>query len=244
MARLCRSLALPNISAAPRYSKRYSSQSPTYPQGFIFWPKYFSMAEQRTLLAASLHKLDTSEMRHMRKRRRDWWDSRMRELKTSSDLHTRPIDYFFAPDDMYEFQEGHYDGVIHHFREAHLPSWPIEKYDGLLAILDRLHLLCPTMDIQTHVLHLASHGYIGMHVDNIDASGSWILGVSLGDERVLKMKAANGDSEFYLNLPSGSVYLQRDYVRYNYLHGVGKRAKSGSGQRLSIMIRVRLLSII
>ena len=57
------------------------------------------------------------------------------------------------------------------------------------------------------MLHLASYGDIYPHTDNIDASGSWILGVSLGDERLLKMEK-EGDS-VSVELPSGSVYLQR-----------------------------------
>ena len=105
--------------------------------------------------------------------------------------------------------QGHYDGVIRHFRETHLSSWPNERFDGLQSILRRLHSLCPSQNLQTHLLHLSTHGHIDFHVDNIDASGSWILAVSLGDERRLQMKEAKSGVEFHLDLPSGSVYLQR-----------------------------------
>ena len=106
--------------------------------------------------------------------------------------------------------QGHYDGVINHFREIHLSSWPLDDFRGLEAAVKRLHSLCPTKDIQTHLLHLASYGDILPHVDNISASGTWIIGVSLGDERVLKMTEVVGEEkEFYVALPSGSVYLQR-----------------------------------
>jgi len=89
----------------------------------------------------------------------------------------------------------------------HLTSWPVDTFNGLEAILSRLFSLCPSRATQTHLLHLASYGDIYPHTDNIDASGSWILGVSLGDERLLKMEK-NGES-FSVELPSGSVYLQR-----------------------------------
>lgn len=114
--------------------------------------------------------------------------------------------------------QGHYDGVIRHFREVHLSAWPLDDFKGLKAIVERLHSLCPTKDIQTHLLHLASYGDIFPHVDNISASGTWIIGVSLGDERILKMTEVEGEKrEFYVALPSGSVYLQRS-VEYSIFY--------------------------
>lgn len=91
-----------------------------------------------------------------------------------------------------------------------LTSWPTDD-EGLKPILDRLSSLCPTQNIQTHLLHLASYGEILPHVDNTSASGSWIIGVSLGAERTLRME---GPSEvhhrtFDVPLPSGSAYLQQ-----------------------------------
>jgi len=212
------------LSAIPKHS-RYSTNSNQFPLDFSFWPYYFSMKEQETLLAASLYKLDAAEARQSRRKRKDYWSSRATQPRDS----LGPLAELFAPDDMYEFQEacirlfhvpctfsysynfkGHFDGVIHHFREMHLSSWPVEDFQGLTSILDRLYALCPTKDVQTHLLHLSSYGDILPHVDNLSASGSWILGVSLGDERILRMKAAHNErKEFSLTLPSGSVYLQR-----------------------------------
>jgi alkylated DNA repair protein alkB family protein 7 len=96
----------------------------------------------------------------------------------------------------------------------HLSSWPVAEFEGLQPILERLYTLCPTPDTQTHLLHLASHGEILPHIDNIDASGSWILGVSLGAERTMRMqKADNPKVTHCLSLHSGSVYLQRSERR-------------------------------
>lgn len=50
-------------------------------------------------------------------------------------------------------------------------------------------------------LHLASYGDILLHADNISASGTWIIGVSLG-EQILKMTEAKGEKNV-------AVYLQR-----------------------------------
>ena len=129
------------------------------------------------------------------------------------------------------------------------------------------------------------------HVDNVDAFGyvhsmihtapyisptmvfrSWILGVSLGDPRSMRLEArdkALGHS-YEMVLPSGSVYLQRQArrnisrvktypwaltrryrgdLRYNYTHSISLPAADGTQhapttgrQRVSIMIRVNLVS--
>lgn len=52
-----------------------------------------------------------------------------------------------------------------------------------------------------------------LHVDNVQASGTWILGVSLGNTRVLRLENVTDPSDSYeLALPSGSVYLQRSVL--------------------------------
>lgn len=209
-----------------------SMSSEYFPQGFKFWPSYFTIDEQRTLLQASLYKLDNSESIRSRKRRRMY-------LKTSPANLSEPTDVqsIFLPDELYEFQEGHYDGVIRDYREMHLASWPEDEFAGLTTVLRRLYGLCPSQDVQTHLLHLASRGYILPHVDNINASGSWILGVSIGDQRLLRLESVGNNTSFELLLPSGSVYLQSGDIRYTHKHSINYTSKGNSGQRLSIMIR-------
>lgn len=238
---------------------------------FTLWPTYFSDHEQRILLSAALRKLDQAESREMRRRRK------ASKLNAGSSIQD-----VFLPDSYYDFEEvllamtheprnstqrvfwiqGHYDGVIHNFREMHLTSWP-DDIDNLVPTLHRLHSLCPTSKVQTHLLHLASYGRILPHIDNIAASGSWILGVSLGGERTLRMEGPTKDhGNFDIVLPSGSVYLQRctylvlaygtgtnvndarNAMRYTYKHSIVGGSTNGhatsTGQRLSIMIRVCL----
>ena len=99
-----------------------------------------------------------------------------------------------------------------------MSTWDGEEEDPILkSALGRLETLFPNADAttQTHILHLASDGEILPHVDNIGASGSWILGVSLGSERILRMEPVEDDVDgipscpFDISLPSGSVYIQR-----------------------------------
>jgi alkylated DNA repair protein alkB family protein 7 len=47
----------------------------------------------------------------------------------------------------------------------------------------------------THALHLSPTGKIDPHVDNVDASGSVIIGVSLGAERVLRLERKGAENE-------------------------------------------------
>jgi len=104
--------------------------------------------------------------------------------------------------------------------------------------------------LQVHILHLATDGYILPHVDNIQASGSFILGVSLGAPRILHLEEVNANPSQDANhvpacdllLEPGSVYVQRDYTRYNMKHSILQEGTIGGvfvphGQRLSIMIR-------
>ncbi|KAG2061191.1 hypothetical protein BDR06DRAFT_1001513 [Suillus hirtellus] len=225
------------------------TRSAGLPEGFKFFPEFLSLSEQRTLLSAALFKLDSTETKQARKKRRDFLANHPQEHRVIEDI--------FLPDAYYNFQEGHYDGVIRHYREMHLSSWPEDQNPDLSCILARLQGLYPTSNIQTHLLHLSSAGEILEHVDNIEASGTWILGVSLGAARILRMEStSNPEESFEVLLPSGSVYLQmqvqsiclqleaksqsRDSVRYDYKHSVLKAGGDiKAGQRVSIMIRDR-----
>ncbi|KAJ3564281.1 hypothetical protein NP233_g8397 [Leucocoprinus birnbaumii] len=223
------------LSTCPSFLHRAhlsSVSSEHLPRGFRIWPTYFSVNEQRILLRASLSKLDNSESIRSRKRRRSY-------LKTSSANLSEPTDVrdIFLPDEYYEFQEGHYDGVIRDYREMHLASWPVDEFVGLTSVLKRLYDLCPSQDVQTHLLHLASRGCILPHTDNIDASGSWILGVSIGDQRLLRLESVGDTTAFEVLLPSGSVYLQSGDIRYTYKHSITRISEDDSGQRLSIIVR-------
>ncbi len=196
------------------------------PKDLLFFPSFFNYQEQSVLLACSLNRLDTTGTRRARQKRKHFLASICREECNGA---SSVMDNFL-PDDMYEFEEvahsyarpwatiqikmtfyfqGHYDGVIKKYREMHLTSWG-EDYPLVHPILDRLRPLIPDAATQTHLLHLGSEGEIFPHIDNIHASGSWILGVSLGAERVMRLQSTMNEKDaFDLILPSGSVYVQQ-----------------------------------
>ncbi|TFY65042.1 hypothetical protein EVG20_g5745 [Dentipellis fragilis] len=201
------SAAAPRPSRHAREKYRSYSDARSYPGDFHFIPDFFTLPEQRTLLSASLQKLDQTEPRSMQRRRKRLIAS----SKTSQD--TGLIQDVFLPDEYYQFEDGHFDGVIRRFREMHVSSWDDVDSPSLAKALSRLRPLYPTeADTQTHLLHLASDGEIDPHVDNLDASGSWILGISLGADRVLHIEPVKGEDSqdaFDVLLPSGSVYVQK-----------------------------------
>ncbi|KAH9997246.1 hypothetical protein BJV77DRAFT_915027, partial [Russula vinacea] len=222
---------------------------------FLCFPRFFDLVEQHALLSAALRKLDAAEPRASRRRRRDFLASHRQE---SQDHHQWKdiigdlvVENAFLPDELYHFEEGHYDGVIRRFREMRVSTWDDERHPVLKSALNRLEALYPDASpTQTHLLHLASDGEIHPHVDNVGASGSWILGVSLGSERTLRMESVEDvvdgipKQTFDVSLSSGSVYIQKNSVRYNYKHSILHAnstlgGKVSRGQRMSIMIRVR-----
>ncbi|KAK7693678.1 hypothetical protein QCA50_003248 [Cerrena zonata] len=234
-------MALPSLSRHLTYGTRRVMSTAvsnvttrTTLKDFSFIPNLFSESEQKILISSSLQKLDSAERREFRRRRKEYFKQRSTDDASSSHLND-----LFLPDNFYSFEEGHYDGVIRNYREMHVSSWP-EEYPEMPSLLDRLKSVHPDEPTQTHILHLASDGEILPHIDNLQASGSWILGVSLGSSRILRIENVDDPTDVHeLMLPSGSVYLQRDSTRYSYKHSIlkGGTDPETSGQRLSIMIR-------
>lgn len=231
-------------TAAIRHTHSSVSPRSRLPPDFQYFPDFFSIPEQRVLLAAALQKLDTAESRQFRRLRKAFLAAQTNS-PVAGDRHSpdHTLQAMFLPDEYYNFEEGHYDGVIRRFREMHVTSWPSD-INGLLPALQRLQQLCPTKDTQTHILHLATDGEILPHVDNIGVSGSWIMGVSLGSARVMRLESteAKDIGAFEIPLTSGSVYIQKDSTRYGYQHSILKDSvldgkHYSGGQRLSVMIR-------
>ncbi|KAG8745119.1 hypothetical protein FRC10_008730 [Ceratobasidium sp. 414] len=176
---------------------------------FVVYPQFLSTDEQAVLLKSALAKL-----RGKRRRRSS---------------------------------PGHFDGVIRDYREMTVSAWPSSSPAGLADVLLRLYRLVDPQhtpadpgittppNVQTHVLHLASTGLILPHVDNVEASGSMIAGVSLGDTRVLRM--SRDRETFDVLLESG------DHLRYRWKHEIPNpatfrdRVVGNGGQRLSVVLR-------
>ncbi|WWC68404.1 uncharacterized protein I206_102330 [Kwoniella pini CBS 10737] len=220
------------------------------PDDFLFWPNFFNVEESKILLSMALWKLDRVDSTLKR-----------RKKGKSSSISQNPVrvdELQSLFDREYGFEDGHYDSVIHNYRETLLSSLPTSSSSNLKSTLAKLYSLLPNLppfDQQnippegtiTHLLHLSPKGEILPHVDNLEASGSVICGVSLGAERTLRLKMKDEEADGWdIKLTNGSVYLQRDSIRYNYEHSILPYSSAGSiwnderlkeGHRISIMIR-------
>ncbi|OBZ75433.1 hypothetical protein A0H81_04127, partial [Grifola frondosa] len=221
--------------------RRMSSMTIELPQDFTFFRDFFTIPEQRILLTAALRKLDLMDSRQLRRRRKDYSSTAVESSQSDS------IQSLFLPDEYYGFEEGHYDGVIKRFREMHVTSWP--EVPGLAPLLERLHKLHPDQETQTHFLHLASDGEILAHVDNLEASGSWILGIPWAPSVYCALRRVYSEVYFRSNPPRSHTDTcgRRDTVRYGYQHSILKKGivdgvAYDGGQRLSIMIRDHIAS--
>ncbi|PVG02975.1 hypothetical protein CPB86DRAFT_772329 [Serendipita vermifera] len=173
------------------------------PAGFTYFPNFLSRQEQLLLTRAALDHLDNAVASPVTRKRRK------RLLATGS---VSPDEWGFLPEkECYDFEEGHFDGVIRHYREARITDaqWASFSDPGLQDTLAKVRsLLPPQTPLQTHVLHLSERGEILPHIDNVEASGSIILGVSLGAARVLQLEDDHGNLYCHL-LEPGSCYIQR-----------------------------------
>lgn len=200
-------------------------------------PDYLSKDDQRLLVGYSLNLLSNPSRTSAKARRL------AREYRRSNPSYD-PLKDGFMPEQNYEFERGHFDGVITSYREMLVREGMAQDASPeLINVLQRCYALLPrpqatscaitsTDDIHAvdppihlimHLLHLSgSHGRILPHVDNAEAFGQTIVGISLGSERVMKFKrtgipsaspgnapAAQGPDEFQVLLRPGDAYVQR-----------------------------------
>lgn len=201
-------------------------------------PDYLGADEQSLLLRHSLRLLDSPSRTTSagRKRRREW-------IKANSTWGGG-----FMADEAYDWEEAHFDSVIKQYREMLVQEgmWdpptgaePLNDAEELEAALKKIYALLPPSThassatdapaasppttsppshLILHLLHLSSKGAIYPHVDNLDAFGRTIVGISLGGERIMRFQRVesadanvnnSGPANFDVLLSPGSVYIQK-----------------------------------
>ncbi|KAM0747211.1 hypothetical protein T439DRAFT_383360 [Meredithblackwellia eburnea MCA 4105] len=233
------------------------------PPGLTYLPQFLSSHEQSLLLRSSL--LLFQSPRHTNSHSRRLWKNYLRSLPTPV------LGEGFPPENAVEFQQGHFDGVIRGYRELLIREggWGKDDYENeeLGKVMERLYALLPPStplptststsakpidpppNLIAHLLHLSSTGFIKPHVDNKEAFGTTIVGISLGGDRVIRFqpvgeKAKEGET-FDVVLEKGSVYIQQEPLRTEYTHEIPAVAtvhgrQVGGTQRVSLMLRDRL----
>lgn len=243
--------------------------------GLRYIPNFLSPAEQQLLLHHSLRVLAAPTFTSSHGRRL---------ARTYTAAHPLPSHQLrtFLPEQHYEFLTHHSDRVIERYRECVLADWGQPgTTPPLSTLLERLYALMPPPPpasnakpiltksiplspppdhIQLHLLHLAGQGFIKSHIDSLEASGSTIIGISLGSDRLIRFKNTLPSSfpspsssssseekevesnEFELLLEKGSVYIQTGPLRRTWTHEMPAKAlwkggSTGGEQRLSLILR-------
>jgi len=110
-------------------------------------------------------------------------------------------------------------------------------------VFDRVHSLRPSVSWREkiHILDLKEDGEIKHHIDSVDAFGSTIAGISLLSDCVLNHKDDNTGSIIDVHIPARSLYIMKDFVRYNYSHAIQREPTEIHGRTIHKKRRISLL---
>ena len=118
-------------------------------------------------------------------------------------------------------------------------AWPADL--PLAAIRDRVQAVAPApYDTVGLNLYRDGHDSVAMHNDKLHtlAPGMPIALVSLGDTRVLRIKARGGGRRVDVPLAAGSLLVMSHASQTTHEHGIPKTAHP-VGARMSVVFRVR-----
>lgn len=167
------------------------------------------------------------------------------------------------------YESNHWDKAISKYKEVELglQLWPDEIQKTLKSILTTIEEVCSHLEIDLakikvtgndrkennevyswlppHIIDFAEDGEIFPHVDSVKHSDKIISGLSLGSERLMKLKAVTpGDTfeessslsaDIELKLERRSLYILFNSSRFEKVHWI---ERDGSSQRrVSIMFR-------
>ncbi|TPX69442.1 hypothetical protein SpCBS45565_g02467 [Spizellomyces sp. 'palustris'] len=157
-----------------------------------------------------------------------------------------------------EYWNGHFDGVIEKYRECSVGAWSRSGGDeaDIVGIVDEIKKVVEELVeadggrvgkwLDPHILDLGEGGEIRAHVDNVQASGTIITGLCLLSPAVIIFRQVKDPTQYFSALlEPGSLYIQRDALRFDYTHEIPDdptlRKFKGDpiprGRRISIMMR-------
>ena len=141
------------------------------------------------------------------------------------------------------YEMGHFDGVAARYRELQRPAKRFSRPNR--AVIDRLSretLPAGASLMPIHLLDLDAEGEIGRHVDHVEYSGAYIVGLSLLSDAVMVLHHEHSTSSVELLLPRRSVYVLTAAARYEWAHALPARPTFGGREvqktrRLSVLLR-------
>ena len=146
-------------------------------------------------------------------------------------------------------QDGHFDGVISQYREVQVP---LERFEPNLAstLQEIVHRTMPrgVKILPVHILDLLPEGSIASHIDHIEYSGEYIVGLSLNSHAVMTLQHKNLDAAFDLLLPRRSLYVLQGAARFEWEHSIARHPTfdgeqlAPKGRRVSVIFRDLLVT--
>ncbi|XP_066473143.1 alpha-ketoglutarate-dependent dioxygenase alkB homolog 7, mitochondrial isoform X1 [Tiliqua scincoides] len=125
------------------------------------------------------------------------------------------------------YQDEHWDGAIHKYRETEKSHWSKESHEILQRVRDMAFPPGVPQLTQVHVLDLDKAGYIKPHIDSVKFCGCTIAGLSLLSSSVMRLAGEHNPQDWLnLLLERRSLYILRGPARYEFTHEILKDEES------------------
>ncbi|KAL8164538.1 UNVERIFIED_CONTAM: Alpha-ketoglutarate-dependent dioxygenase alkB 7, mitochondrial [Gekko kuhli] len=141
------------------------------------------------------------------------------------------------------YQEQHWDGAIHRYRETEKSHWSPESLKILQRVRDVAFPPHVPQLAQVHVLDLDKTGYIKPHIDSVKFCGCTIAGLSLLSSSVMRLVSEQNPQDLLdLLLERRSLYILRGPARYEFTHEILRDEESFfDGQKVPRERRVAII---
>ncbi|KAM3846064.1 alpha-ketoglutarate-dependent dioxygenase alkB homolog 7, mitochondrial isoform 1-T1 [Vipera latastei] len=127
----------------------------------------------------------------------------------------------------HRYQDEHWDGAIHKYRETEKSYWSKECHEILQRVRSTAFPPGVPQLTQVHVLDLDKTGYIKPHVDSVKFCGCTIAGLSLLSSSVMHLVSEQNPQDWLdLLLERRSLYILRGPARYEFTHEILKDEES------------------
>ncbi|XP_034290319.1 alpha-ketoglutarate-dependent dioxygenase alkB homolog 7, mitochondrial [Pantherophis guttatus] len=127
----------------------------------------------------------------------------------------------------HRYQDEHWDGAIHKYRETEKSYWSKECHEILQRVRNAAFPPGVPQLAQVHVLDLDKSGHIKPHVDSVKFCGCTIAGLSLLSTSVMHLVSQQNPQDWLdLLLERRSLYILRGPARYEFTHEILKDEES------------------